>query len=140
MPLTLALRASQNPEEALVREGTGHAWDNLQEKVDSETPPETTADTEEVGEGQKAPTEDDDPLYRVKFMVEVPGKEGQEAAMKETTLAELPVDSKEQLRAMIDNTRAQTHAALQLTPWKLRKGPARRRGCWTRCGRVPAAS
>ena len=73
-------------------------------------------------------------------MVKVPGKEGNEAAMKETTLAEFPDHSKEQLRSMIDNTRAQMHAALQLTPWKLRKGPPRRMGWWTRCGRVPAAS
>ena len=81
----------------------------------------------------------------MKFLVEAPSKErGKEATAKETTLAELPDESREQVKAMIDNSRAQMHAgvqfiAMETTDLQAEDGPSRRRSCRKRCGRVSAA-
>ena len=121
MPLKIALRAGQTAAEAILREGIAHAWDNLQEKVDSEKPPEEPKDESEEGEPKQNPMENNDPLYKVKFVVDAPG-EGKGATAKETTLAELPDDSKEQVKIMIDNARAQMKAALQFIPLETSDG------------------
>ena len=87
----------------------------FQEKVNSEKPIEEPTEPPE-GERKPDSTEDDDPLYRVKVLVQAPGEEGKEETAKETTLGELPDDARGQVKIMIDNSRAQTKAAVQFIP------------------------
>ena len=94
-----------------MREGLVHAWEHLQETVDSERPPPednaTRGDDDEAAAGLTA----DYPLYRMKFEIGIPpAEEGKGAAQQTTSLAELPEDSKEQVMAMTDSARAQMKA------------------------------
>ena len=68
-PLKLALMAGHSAEEALVREGINHVWDNLQEKVDKEKPPEEPEEKEDP-EGEKQPLPDSDAVYNLQFQIE----------------------------------------------------------------------
>ena len=138
-PLTLALLSGQSAEEALVREGISHAWDNLQEKVDGEKPPEEPEKKEDP-EGEKQPLPDSDAAYNLQFQIEAaPGGKLEKATQKTVTLAELDERTKEQVRAMIDSARTQIGRRWSSSPWRIRRASAHRSAWRTRCGRVAAA-